>query len=92
MTYRYLDNQPLNDADVRKLQDIIKIIAKEASMDKKIAQNQYRYAYYGDLRDELEYIYQNVNQRLTLKVSLINYLSQKSNLSSQFQFTYGHGF
>jgi hypothetical protein len=39
-----------------KLQDIIKIIAKEASMDKKIAQNQYRYAYYGDLRDELEYI------------------------------------
>ncbi len=36
-------------------------------MDKKIAQNQYRYAYYGDLRDELEYIYQNVNQRLTLK-------------------------
>lgn len=76
LTYRYLDNQPLNDADVRKLQDIIKIIAKEASMDKKIAQNQYRYAYYGDLRDELEYIYQNVNQRLTLKVSLINYLSQ----------------
>lgn len=53
LTYRYLDNQPLNDADIRKLQDIIKIIAKEASMDKKIAQNQYRYAYYGDLRDEL---------------------------------------
>ncbi|ORN44199.1 AraC family transcriptional regulator, partial [Staphylococcus aureus] len=48
LTYRYLDNQPLNDADIRKLQDIIKIIAKEASMDKKIAQNQYRYAYYGD--------------------------------------------
>ena len=76
LTYRYLDNQPINDADIRKLQDIIKIIAKEASMDKKIAQNQYRYAYYGDLRDELEYIYQNVNQRLTLKVSLINYLFQ----------------
>ena len=34
LTYRYLDNQPLNDADIRKLQDIIKIIAKEASMDK----------------------------------------------------------
>lgn len=36
LTYRYLDNQPLNDADVRKLQDIIKIIAKEASMDKRL--------------------------------------------------------
>lgn len=29
LTYRYLDNQPLNDADIRKLQDIIKIIAKK---------------------------------------------------------------
>ena len=36
LTYRYLDNQPLNDADIRKLQDIIKIIAKEASMDKRL--------------------------------------------------------
>ena len=32
LTYRYLDNQPINDADIRKLQDIIKIIAKEASI------------------------------------------------------------
>ena len=31
-----LDNQPLNDADIRKLQDIIKIIAKEASGIKRL--------------------------------------------------------
>ncbi|HDE0254778.1 TPA: helix-turn-helix transcriptional regulator [Staphylococcus aureus] len=92
LTYRYLDNQPLNDADVRKLQDIIKIIAKEASMDKKIAQNQYRYAYYGDLRDELEYIYQNVNQRLTLKSVADKLFVSKSNLSSQFHLLMGMGF
>ncbi|HAR5488140.1 TPA: helix-turn-helix transcriptional regulator [Staphylococcus aureus] len=92
LTYRYLDNQPLNDADIRKLQDIIKIIAKEASMDKKIAQNQYRYAYYGDLRDELEYIYQNVNQRLTLKSVADKLFVSKSNLSSQFHLLMGMGF
>ncbi|CDR51525.1 helix-turn-helix transcriptional regulator [Staphylococcus schweitzeri] len=92
LTYRYLENQTLNDADIRKIQEIITIIAKEASMDKKIAQNQYRYAYYGDLRDELEYIYQNVNQRLTLKSVADKLFLSKSNLSSQFHLLMGMGF
>lgn len=92
LTYRYLENQTLNDADIRKIQEIITIIAKEASMDKKIAQNQYRYAYYGDLRDELEYIYQNVNQRLTLKSVADKLFLSKSNLSSQFYLLMGMGF
>ena len=38
--------------------------------------------YYGDLRDELEYIYQNVNQRLTLKSVADKLFVSKSNLSN----------
>ncbi|MFV8089662.1 helix-turn-helix transcriptional regulator [Staphylococcus aureus] len=52
----------------------------------------YRYAYYGDLRDELEYIYQNVNQRLTLKSVADKLFVSKSNLSSQFHLLMGMGF
>lgn len=71
---------------------LLKSLQKKQVWIKKIAQNQYRYAYYGDLRDELEYIYQNVNQRLTLKSVADKLFVSKSNLSSQFHLLMGMGF
>ena len=33
----------------------------------KIAEDQYMYDYYGELKDELNYIYNHIEERLTLK-------------------------
>ena len=35
---------------------IVHILANEAIIDKKIAEDQYMYDYYGELKDELNYI------------------------------------
>ena len=84
------------DNDVDKEQDIINkivhILANEAIIDKKIAEDQYMYDYYGELKDELNYIYNHIEERLTLKdISNKLYVS-KSNLSTQFHLLLGMGF
>ena len=40
----------------------------------KIAEDQYMYDYYGELKDELNYIYNHIEERLTLKDISINYM------------------
>ena len=58
----------------------------------KIAEDQYMYDYYGELKDELNYIYNHIEERLTLKdISNKLYVS-KSNLSTQFHLLLGMGF
>lgn len=50
------------------------------------------YDYYGELKDELNYIYNHIEERLTLKdISNKLYVS-KSNLSTQFHLLLGMGF
>ncbi|MEJ7371090.1 AraC family transcriptional regulator, partial [Staphylococcus caprae] len=71
---------------------IVHILANEAIIDKKIAEDQYMYDYYGELKDELNYIYNHIEERLTLKdISNKLYVS-KSNLSTQFHLLLGMGF
>lgn len=92
LIYRSLEKKPLNDEDIAKIKSIVSIIATEAGMDKETAQNQYNYAYYGDLKEELDYIYEHVHERLTLKEVANELFVSKSNLSSQFRLLMGMGF
>ncbi|MBO1198843.1 helix-turn-helix transcriptional regulator [Staphylococcus simiae] len=92
LIYRSLEKKPLKDEDIAKIKSIVTIIATEAAMDKETAQNQYNYAYYGDLKEELDYIYEHVHERLTLQEVADELFVSKSNLSSQFRVMMGMGF
>ena len=59
------DNQEMLDQLTR---EIVQIIGTEAVVDKDIAVNQYNYTYYNDLKEELEYIDNHIETRLTLKI------------------------
>ena len=90
LALNYLDDNVDKEHEI--INEIVHLLAKEASIDKKIAEDQYMYAFYGDLKDELDYIYNHISERLTLKdISNKLYIS-KSNLSSQFHLLLGMGF
>ncbi len=61
---------------------IVQIIGTEAKVDKSIAIDQYNYTYYNDLKEELEYIDNHIEQRLTLKDISTELFTSKSNISS----------
>ena len=46
--------------------------------------DRYKYAYYGELSEVLDYINENIEKKLTLKDVSSNLFTSKSNLSSQF--------
>lgn len=71
---------------------IVHIIGTEAKVDKGIAIDQYNYTYYNDLKEELEYIDNHIEQRLTLKGISTELFTSKSNISSQFHQLIGMGF
>ncbi|MEJ7173569.1 helix-turn-helix transcriptional regulator [Staphylococcus caprae] len=90
LALNFLDDN--TDKEHELINKIVETLAKEASIDKKIAEDQYIYAFYGDLKEELDYIYNHMSERLTLKdISNQLYVS-KSNLSSQFHILMGMGF
>lgn len=90
LTLNFLDNDVDKEQDI--INKIVHILANEAIIDKKIAEDQYMYDYYGELKDELNYIYNHIEERLTLKdISNKLYVS-KSNLSTQFHLLLGMGF
>lgn len=67
------------------------MLAQEASIDKN-SRRSIHLCLYGDLKDELDYIYNHMSERLTLRdISNQLYIS-KSNLSSQFHTLMGMGF
>lgn len=55
LTLNFLDNDVDKEQDI--INKIVHILANEAIIDKKIAEDQYMYDYYGELKDELNYIY-----------------------------------
>ncbi|MDI6429965.1 hypothetical protein PI501_09010 [Staphylococcus epidermidis] len=65
LTLNFLDNDVDKEQDI--INKIVHILANEAIIDKKIAEDQYMYDYYGELKDELNYIYNHIEERLTLK-------------------------
>lgn len=92
LAQQYLEDKTINENNSSKIKDVVKIIAKEANINKQIAQNQYNYDYYGDLKEELQYIYNHAYERLTLKDIANELFISKSNLSSQFRLSMGMGF
>ena len=90
LALNYIDGN--TEKEYELINKIVEMLAQEASIDKKIAEDQYIYAFYGDLKDELDYIYNHMSERLTLRdISNQLYIS-KSNLSSQFHTLMGMGF
>ncbi|MBW4836426.1 helix-turn-helix transcriptional regulator [Staphylococcus capitis] len=90
LALNYIDGN--TEKEYELINKIVEMLAQEASIDKKIAEDQYIYAFYGDLKDELDYIYNHMSERLTLRdISNQLYIS-KSNLSSQFHTLIGMGF
>lgn len=83
------DNQEMLDQLTR---EIVQIIGTEAVVDKDIAVNQYNYTYYDDLKEELDYIDNHIETRLTLKDISTDLFISKSNISSQFHQLIGMGF
>lgn len=55
LALNFLDDN--TDKEHELINKIVETLAKEASIDKKIAEDQYIYAFYGDLKEELDYIY-----------------------------------
>lgn len=86
----YIDEN--TDKEYELINKIVEMLAQEACINKQIAENQYIYEFYGDLKEELDYIHNHMRERLTLKdISGQLYVS-KSNLSSQFHTLMGMGF
>ncbi|WP_322976166.1 hypothetical protein, partial [Limosilactobacillus reuteri] len=54
LTLNFLDGNVDKEQDI--INKIVHILANEAIIDKKIAEDQYMYDYYGELKDELNYI------------------------------------
>ena len=70
--------------DNKYIVDIVQIIGRQGSVEIDIANDQYNYAYYGELSEVLDYINENIEKKLTLKDVSSNLFTSKSNLSSQF--------
>lgn len=71
---------------------IVHILANEAIIDKKLLKTNICMIIMAKLKDELNYIYNHIEERLTLKdISNKLYVS-KSNLSTQFHLLLGMGF
>ncbi|TBW82313.1 AraC family transcriptional regulator, partial [Staphylococcus epidermidis] len=80
LALNYIDGN--TEKEYELINKIVEMLAQDASIDKKIAEDQYIYAFYGDLKDELDFIYNLMSERLTLRdISNQLYIS-KSNLSS----------
>ncbi|MDU3558003.1 MAG: AraC family transcriptional regulator, partial [Staphylococcus epidermidis] len=60
LTLNFLDNDVDKEQDI--INKIVHILANEAIIDKKIAEDQYMYDYYGELKDELNYIYNHIEE------------------------------
>ena len=65
LALNYIDGN--TEKEYELINKIVEMLAQEASIDKKIAEDQYIYAFYGDLKDELDYIYNHMSERLTLR-------------------------
>lgn len=87
----YLKNATTSE-DTQPIVDIVNIIGKQGSIEKNIANNQYNFSYYGELSEVLEYINNNITEKLTLKDISSKLFTSKSNLSAQFNQLLNIGF
>lgn len=87
----YIKNAPTSE-DTQSMVDIVNVMGKQGSIEKNIANNQYNFSYYGELSEVLEYINENITEKLTLKGISSQLFTSKSNLSSQFNQMLNIGF
>ena len=83
ITMNHINHKSVSE-DNKYIVDIVQIIGRQGSVEIDIANDQYNYAYYGELSEVLDYINENIEKKLTLKDVSSNLFTSKSNLSSQF--------
>ena len=83
ITMNHINHKSVSEYN-KYIVDIVQIIGRQGSVEIDIANDQYNYAYYGELSEVLDYINENIEKKLTLKDVSSNLFTSKSNLSSQF--------
>lgn len=76
ITMNHINHKSVSE-DNKYIVDIVQIIGRQGSVEIDIANDQYKYAYYGELSEVLDYINENIEKKLTLKDVSSNLFTSK---------------
>ncbi|MDK7950549.1 helix-turn-helix domain-containing protein [Staphylococcus lugdunensis] len=87
----YINQMPITSNE-NYIKQMVEVIATEGSVDLETAENQYKFLFYGELSQILEYINKHSHEKLTLNALSQNLFTSKSNISAQFHQNLNMGF